>query len=200
MTPEERAELTGVIRDALAAEAARAEPAIKVRDLVVRRANRSVVYRVESIAVNPEGGERVVICSRPNGGDGEERPESEWELYPEDHPTAWAIRTIVGGVGFVVGVASCLVALYSRMHASAEAAASSSATITYSGFDAFALYANAVIWTFGPPIWFILEYTALAKRYGNPRNKADLQYGQGLASKFWLGVGALLVIIYKGTM
>lgn len=57
---------------------------------------------------------------------------------------------------------------------------------------------NAIVWTFGPPVWFMFEYMVLFSKYGKLADKDDLKYGQGLATKFWAGVGALLVVIYKG--
>ena len=56
---------------------------------------------------------------------------------------------------------------------------------------------NAIVWSFGPPIWLIVEYAYLYPWLDNdPAHKEDLKYGQGLAAAFWAGVGALLITVY----
>jgi len=57
---------------------------------------------------------------------------------------------------------------------------------------------NLIVWTLGPPIWFMVEYCYLYPLLDDdPAHKNDLKYGQGLAKAFWAGIGALLIAIYK---
>ena len=60
------------------------------------------------------------------------------------------------------------------------------------------LMLNTVVWSIGPPTWFMVEYVYLfPKLDNNPAHKDDLKYGQGLFKAFWAGIAALLVAIYK---
>lgn len=57
---------------------------------------------------------------------------------------------------------------------------------------------NAVTWSVGPPLWFVVEYFHLFPRYdGDDQHIDDLKYGQGLAKAFWAGIAALLVVLYQ---
>lgn len=91
----------------------------------------------------------------------------------------WRIRTIVSVTGLILAIVGCLCAYYIPE-------------------SQLLLIINTVIWTFAPPVWFIVEYSHLFPKLGNPNGgKDDLKYGQSLATRFWAGIGVLLTVIYK---
>jgi hypothetical protein len=146
-------------------------------DLVVLRAASSKPMRVATITTG-YGRIRRIECMSLPGGPKKSYAAGDLDFYPHDLPVLWTIRSIVSILGILLGIASCVTAgIWPK--------------------ETWLFAANSIVWTLGPPVWFIIEYCLLVPKWGNRRNKPDLQYGQGLASKFWLGVGSLLVVIYK---
>ncbi|MBX7166611.1 MAG: hypothetical protein K1X74_09720 [Pirellulales bacterium] len=91
----------------------------------------------------------------------------------------WRIRTLVSSGGLLIAIIGAFKAYGSPT-------------------SEFWRMLNAIVWTFGPPIWFIVEYSYLYPWLdGNPAHKEDLKHGQGLAAAFWAGIGVLLLTIYQ---
>ena len=57
-----------------------------------------------------------------------------------------------------------------------------------------------VIWTLGPPIWFLVEHLILFDNWENGEAVEHFRNAQGLATKFWIGIAGLLTAIYASTL
>lgn len=57
-------------------------------------------------------------------------------------------------------------------------------------------FANAFLWSLGPPAWFAFERWRLMPKYGRNRNVQEWRDGADLATKFWAGIGLLLAFLY----
>lgn len=155
--------------------------AILVGDFVKRSSDDETIYKV--LRSNTQG----ITCAKMDSAKHKKSdsvphdifPENELTLYLEDLPRLWRIRTCVSICGIIIGVLCCLAAFYDAQHG-----------------KKLALLVTA-IWAFGPPSWFIAEYSFLYPKWGNRRNKDDLKHGQGLAKDFWIGVAAMIAVIYK---
>jgi hypothetical protein len=90
----------------------------------------------------------------------------------------WSWRNCSTVLGIVTAIASCVYAYHNPK-------------------DRLGAVIIGSFWTFVPPAWFMFEYGPLFRWYGDLKDKDDLKYGQGLATKFWGGVAILLAVIYK---
>jgi hypothetical protein len=136
------------------------------------------IWRV--LKVRQVGGVANFKCLRvtnPRKGDVENFPVHELTLIGEDLIAYRATRAFMAITGILLGLLCCGLAW------------NDPADRILFGF-------NAVFWTLGPPLWLIGEYVFLFPKHGNPRNIENFRHSQGLASRFWLGVVALLIVIY----
>jgi hypothetical protein len=53
-----------------------------------------------------------------------------------------------------------------------------------------------IFWIFAPPIWFSCEYFYLFKPYGAKGTFEAFKYGQELAYRAWVGIGAAMTLLY----
>lgn len=51
-------------------------------------------------------------------------------------------------------------------------------------------------WALLPPLWFLIEGFVVYPRLGLPNTFDKFKYGQDVASKFWVAVGAVLAGLY----
>ena len=90
----------------------------------------------------------------------------------------WRWRTATSVIGVLIAITSCIYAY------------------NYHDDRLGAAIIGGIL-TFSPPAWLMFEYCILFPSYGDPKDKDDLKYGQGLATKFWGGVAVLLAVIYE---
>lgn len=55
---------------------------------------------------------------------------------------------------------------------------------------------NAVVWSLGPPSWFLFERGYLIRKYGRSIDLQTWRENADLATKFWAGIGLLLAFLY----
>ncbi len=57
-----------------------------------------------------------------------------------------------------------------------------------------------VLWTLGPPLWFLIEHSILFDNWENGEAVEHFRHAQGLATKFWIGIAGLLTAIYASAI
>jgi hypothetical protein len=136
------------------------------------------IWRV--LKVRQIGGVANFKCLRvtnPRKGDVENFPIHELSLVGEDLLAFRITRAFLAITGIALGLLCCGLAWNDPS-------------------DPYLFAFNVVFWTLGPPLWLIAEYVFLFPKLGNPRNIENFRHSQGLATRFWLGVAGLLVLIY----
>lgn len=54
------------------------------------------------------------------------------------------------------------------------------------------------VWAVAPPIWMYIEYLLLGRNAESPADWENFKYRQGLLRNFWIGMVALLSLLYLG--